>query len=126
MQRISAVFHSSLHGVANPMNEILVLSTVDSPELALRIARAVVEAGEAACANILPGVRSIYRWEGKTCDDQEILLLIKSIASRFEALRAHIRRLHSYQIPEIIAVPIQAGDSDYLRWLAAQTSIEQV
>jgi periplasmic divalent cation tolerance protein len=112
--------------VANPMNEILVLSTADSPELSVRIAKAVVEAGEAACVNILPGVRSIYRWEGKICDDQEILLLIKSTASRFEALRAHIRQLHSYQIPEIIAVPIQAGDSDYLRWLAAQTSIEQV
>jgi periplasmic divalent cation tolerance protein len=108
------------------MNEVLVLSTVDSPELAAKIARAVVEAGEAACVNIVPGLRSVYRWQGKICDDEEILLLIKSTAKRFEALRAHIRRLHTYQVPEIIAVPIQAGDPDYLEWLAAQTSTEQV
>ena len=102
------------------MNAILVLTTTDSAELAERIARALVEAGEAACVNIVPGIRSIYRWEGKICDEGEWLLIIKSVAEQFEAVRSHIRLLHSYQLPEVIAVPVTSGDPDYLRWLAGQ------
>ncbi len=100
------------------MDAILILSTTDTFELAHRIAGALVEAGEAACVNIVSGVRSVYRWEGKVCDEGEFLLLVKSSADRFEAVRSRIRKLHSYQIPEIIALPIQAGDPDYLNWLA--------
>lgn len=99
------------------MNEILVLCTTDTPELARRIAQALVEAREAACVNIVPGLRSIYLWQGETCDEQECLLLIKSTAEEFEAVRARIRLLHTYKVPEIIAVPIAAGDPAYLAWL---------
>ena len=99
------------------MGEILVLSTTDSPELAQKIASALVRAGEAACVNIIPGIRSIYIWEGKECDEQESLLLIKSVSEKFEAVRSRIRQMHSYQVPEIIAVPVTAGDSSYLAWL---------
>jgi len=99
------------------MSAILILSTTDSLELAQKIASALVEAGEAACVNIVPGIRSIYRWEGKVCDEGEFLMLIKSSAERFDAIRGRIRQLHSYQVPEIIAVPISVGDPDYLRWL---------
>lgn len=101
------------------MNAILVLSTTDSLELAHKIASALVEAGEAACVNILPGIRSIYRWEGKICDEREFLMFIKTSAEQFEAIRSRIRQLHTYQVPEIIAVPISIGDPDYLSWLAS-------
>jgi periplasmic divalent cation tolerance protein len=102
------------------MSEILVLTTADSPELAARIANALVEAREAACVNIVPGIRSIYRWEGKVCDEQELLLVIKSTRDRFEAVRARIRQVHTYQVPEVVAVDIETGDPDYLAWLRGQ------
>jgi periplasmic divalent cation tolerance protein len=99
------------------MNEILILSTADSEEVAHRIASALVQNREAACVSIVPGIRSVYRWEGTVCDEKELLLLIKSTGEHFEAVRARIRELHSYQIPEIIALPIHTGDPEYLRWL---------
>jgi periplasmic divalent cation tolerance protein len=104
------------------MNEILILSTTDTMELAREIASTLVEAREAACVNIVSGIRSIYRWEGKVYSEGEYLLLIKSSAEKFTAVRSTIRRLHSYEVPEIIAVPITAGDPDYLVWL--QSSVE--
>jgi periplasmic divalent cation tolerance protein len=82
-----------------------------------QIADALVESREAACVNIISGVRSIYRWEGKLCRDAEFLLVIKSVAEKFEAVRETIRRMHTYQVPEVIAVPITAGDAEYLSWL---------
>ena len=106
------------------MTPILVLTTTDSEELAQTIARALVESREAACVNIIPAIRSIYRWEGKVCDERELLLVIKSSEERFEAIRTRIRALHTYQVPEIISLPILAGDPDYLRWLRQMTSDE--
>lgn len=104
------------------MDEIVVLTTVADAELGRRIAAALVEAGEAACVNIIPGIRSIYRWEGKVCDEGEFLLVIKTVAERFEAVRSRIRDLHSYEVPEIIAIPVRAGDPAYLGWLSSQVS----
>jgi periplasmic divalent cation tolerance protein len=104
------------------MNEILVLNTTDTLELAQEIASALVDSHEAACVNIIPAIRSVYRWEGKVCDEGECLLLIKSSAEKFEEVRATILRLHSYEIPEIIAVPITAGDPAYLGWLRSSIS----
>jgi periplasmic divalent cation tolerance protein len=106
------------------MNPIVVLTTTDSSELAQQIATALVQAGEAACVNIVPGIRSIYRWEGQLYDEGELLLVIKSTAERFEEVRSRIRQLHSYQVPEVIALPITAGDPDYLGWLSQVTSDE--
>ena len=102
------------------MDEILILSTADSLDLARGIASALVEAGEAGCVNIVPGMHSIYRWEGKVREEGEVLLLIKTTRDRFEDVRARIRQLHSYQIPEVIAVPITLGDTEYLLWLGEQ------
>jgi periplasmic divalent cation tolerance protein len=102
------------------MDEIVVLTTADSLDLARRIALALVEARAAACVNILSPVRSVYRWEGKLCDEEEWLLLIKSTSARFAAVRSTIRRLHSYSLPEIIALNIRAGDEAYLDWLRTQ------
>ena len=104
------------------MRKILVLNTTDTPELGHKIASALVEAREAACVNIIAGIHSIYRWQGKVCDEGECLLLIKTSADKFEAVRATIRRLHSYDVPEIIAVPITAGDPHYLDWLISSIS----
>ena len=102
------------------MNKALILSTVDSMDLAHKIAHALVNEGKAACVNIVPGVRSIYRWEEKICDDSELLLLIKSSDENFEQIRKRIRQIHTYETPEVIAVPISGGDPDYLNWLHAQ------
>jgi len=102
------------------MNALLIVTTADSESLARSIASALVEAGEAACVNILPGVRSVFRWEGELCNEEEFLLMIKTAAANWEAVRSRIRQLHSYQIPEVIAVPISAVDPDYLNWLATQ------
>jgi len=99
------------------MAELVVFSTADTVELAQTIAVALVETGAAACVNIIPGVRSVYRWEGKVCNEVEHMLLIKSSSERFEHVRATIRRLHTYTLPEVIAVPVAAGDSSYLSWL---------
>jgi periplasmic divalent cation tolerance protein len=105
------------------MNEIIVLCAADKRELAEDIAAALVEACEAACVNIVPGIRSIYRWEGKVCRETECLLVIKTTREHFEEVRDRIRRMHSYQVPEIIAVPVVAGDADYLKWLHASVDL---
>jgi periplasmic divalent cation tolerance protein len=101
------------------MKEIIVLSTADTLELAKKIASTLVEEGEAACVNIIPGVLSIYRWEGKINEDQEFLLVIKSAEEKFEAIRTKIRQLHTYQTPEVIEIPIADGDAVYIDWLRA-------
>jgi periplasmic divalent cation tolerance protein len=106
------------------MNEIVVLCTTDKQELAEDIASALVEACEVACVNIVPGIRSIYRWEGKVCKETECLLVVKTTMEHFEEVRERIRRMHSYQVPEIIAVPVIAGDPDYLNWLHASVDFK--
>ena len=95
----------------------IVLTTCPDAACAERIARALVEEGLAACVNILPPMRSIYRWKGKIEDVTEQLLVIKSALARFPALRDRLRALHPYELPEIIAVPIADGLPEYLAWL---------
>ena len=99
------------------MDTIIVLSTTDTLESAEAIASALVDAREAACVNIVPEIRSVYRWEGKVCSESECLLVIKSSSEKFAAIQKRIRSLHNYQVPEIIAVPVSEGDSEYLKWL---------
>jgi periplasmic divalent cation tolerance protein len=96
---------------------LLVLSTVQGAADAERIARALVEQGLAACVNIVPGVTSIYRWKGEVQAEAERLLLIKTGAPRFEALCQALVALHPYELPEVIALPLQAGHAPYLAWL---------
>ena len=98
---------------------LLVLSTVGDAETAEEIARDVVGKGLAACVNIIPEIRSIYSWKGRIESDAERLLVIKTTGERFEALRATIVRLHPYDVPEVIAVPIERGHTPYLEWLDA-------
>ena len=98
-------------------DKIVVLSTCASPEDAARIARSLVEKKLAACVNVMPAVRSFYRWQGAIEDDQESLLVIKSSRGLFDQLRAELEKLHSYEVPEVIAVPIVDGSEGYLEWL---------
>ena len=100
------------------MSEGLVaLSTVAGAEDAERIARALVEGGLAACVNVIPEVLSIYRWKGRVEREHERLLVIKTTRDRFEALREALVQLHPYEVPELIALSIQAGHEPYLAWL---------
>src|SRR5579864_3708037 len=99
-------------------DKIVVMVTCKSQAEAKKIARAVVKARLAACANVMGGpVQSIYRWKGKVEAAREVLLLVKSTQKRFSALEREIRRLHSYDTPEIIAVAIVGGSRAYLQWI---------
>jgi periplasmic divalent cation tolerance protein len=96
---------------------ILVLCTCPSLNEADAVATALIEERLAACVNRLPGIKSLYRWEGRVTHDDEILLLIKTSADLFDRLEKTIKTLHPYETPEIIAVPIVAGSAEYLRWI---------
>ena len=95
----------------------IVLITVGSLEEAEKIAQALVERMLAACVNIIPSITSVYRWQDEVQRDGEVLLIVKSRRDVFEHLARCVKELHSYETPEIIALPIVAGDADYLRWL---------
>jgi periplasmic divalent cation tolerance protein len=96
---------------------LAVFVTVPNAVTAARIASAVVRERLAACANILPGVRSIYAWKGKVCDDRELLVVLKTTATRYEALERRVKALHPYEVPEIIALPVTRGSRPYLTWV---------
>jgi periplasmic divalent cation tolerance protein len=99
-------------------NKIVVLVTCGSRREGRRIARALVEAKLAACVNILPAaVESIYRWKGKIETAREVLLVVKTSGKLFGAAERRIRDLHSYEVPEVIAIPIARGSGVYLRWV---------
>jgi periplasmic divalent cation tolerance protein len=96
----------------------IVLSTAGSEDEARKIAHHLVEQRLAACVNIVPQIESVYRWKEKVESSQEYLLLIKTSAERFPQIRDAIRELHSYELPECVAISIEDGSSEYLQWLA--------
>jgi periplasmic divalent cation tolerance protein len=101
--------------MSEPLHVVLV--TAPDAEVGARIGRALVEEGLAACANLVPGVRSIYRWEGAVHDDAEVLLILKTRAALSAALAARVRALHPYQLPEVLALPVAGGSEPYLDWV---------
>jgi periplasmic divalent cation tolerance protein len=101
---------------------IVVLATAPTEEEAAKIGHAVVGRHLAACANIVRSVRSIYRWQGRIEDEQEVLLVLKTKKDLFEPLQKCVKELHSYSVPGIIALPIVEGDASYLKWLGEETS----
>ena len=104
---------------------IVVLVTVGSEQEAETIATALLEERLAACVNVTSPVRSLYRWEGRIADDREWQLIIKTQARLFETLAARVRALHSYDVPEIIALPVLAGTTDYVDWIQNETKGER-
>lgn len=96
---------------------VVVLMTAGSREEAERIAESLVTEWLAACVNVIPNVVSFYRWEGKVQQDQEVLLIAKSRKDVLDDLIRRVRSLHSYTVPEIIALPLSGGSDDYLRWV---------
>ncbi len=98
-------------------DKIVVLSTCSSEEEARKIARSLVEKRLAACVQLAPGLRSVYRWKGEIEEESEILLVIKSRRDLFRRLEAELRKLHSYETPEIVALTVVDGSADYLEWL---------
>ena len=102
--------------------ELLVLVTAENEDEARRIANALVEARLAACVNIVGGIDSVYRWEGRVTTAREALLIIKTTDDRYEELEKRVIELHSYSTPEVIAIKLERGSSDYLSWLRNSVS----
>ncbi len=98
-------------------DKIVVLNTCDSADEAARLARLLVEQRLAACVTVISPVRSFYRWNGAITDAAEWLLVIKTSQALFERLRASIQSVHSYDLPEILALPVSAGSPGYLSWI---------
>ncbi len=99
------------------MQHIVVLSTVSNKEEAKKIAKVLVEVKLAACVNIVDKVESIYEWQGKIQEDSEVLMIIKTKNELFESVMKKIKELHSYEVPEIVALDIKQGSYDYLKWI---------
>lgn len=106
------------------MDTLLVITTLPDAETARVLATKLIEQRVAACVNILAPCHSIYRWEGKVEDAEEVPLLIKTSAPRYAALEETIRAYHPYELPEIVAVRIDRGLPDYLLWVAAATAAQ--
>ena len=104
-----------------PRDYLLVMNTCPTVEAAQKLALLLVENNLAACVNIIPGLTSIYRWQGKLNNDQEVLLLIKSTAEHYAAMEKLLRDNHPYELPEIIAVPVTRGLPEYLDWISQTT-----
>ncbi len=102
---------------------ITVLTTVASADEAVALVRALLERRLVACGTLVPGARSLYRWEGKIADEQEVLVILKTRASRLESLRTAFGELHPYKVPELLALPVTAGDDRYLAWINKETAL---
>jgi len=101
-------------------DKIVVLSTCATEEEAAKLARVLVEARVAACVTMVPGARSVYRWQGAIESAPECLLIIKSSQQLFEALRTTLEKAHAYDLPELLALPVVEGAANYMHWLEGQ------
>jgi len=113
----------SLSGISQGdiMDALVVYITAPDEDEAAKIARALVEGKLAACVNIIGDVRSIYSWQGEVEDEKEVLMIVKTRSELFAALQARVKELHSYIVPEIIAMPIVDGSEEYVKWLNEAT-----
>ena len=101
-----------------PVGALIVVTTVGTEEEANQMAEEMVARRHSACVNIVPVHRSIYRWQGKICDDREYLLIIKTLEHEYEAVEAAVQELHSYELPEILAFQVGRGEARFLDWIA--------
>ena len=107
------------------MTHQIVLTTCPDQESADRLANQLVETRVAACVNVIPGVRSVYRWKGEVVKESELLLVIKSRADRFDVLKETILKHHPYELPEVIAVSVNDAHLPYLAWIDSQLDNDQ-
>lgn len=107
-----------------PEEMIMIVSNMPNVEVAQKIARDLVDKQLAACVNILPGVHSIYRWQGAVEEANEVTVLIKTRRIRYALVEAAIQQLHPYEVPEILAMPISSGLPEYLRWMLECTQLQ--
>ena len=108
--------------VTEPKDILVVMVTAANQEEAAKISDQAVRSRQAACATTIPMVHSTYWWEGKLMSDQESMVLLKTTADKFQALQETIQRMHSYKVPEIIAIPVANGLPQYLEWVQRETS----
>ncbi len=99
---------------------VVILVTAPVGDAGERIAHDLVSSGLAACVNRVPGIRSVYRWEGRVHDDGEDLLIIKTVRDRVDALTRRVLQIHPYQVPEVVVVPVEGGSAPYLDWVRGQ------
>jgi periplasmic divalent cation tolerance protein len=109
--------------VKSKSNDLMVVVTsVGTEEQALDVAHALVRAKRAACVNIIPNIHSIYRWKGRVCDDGEMLLLIKTRAAHFEAVRETIHKVNTYELPEVLGYRVDWASSGFANWIDKMTA----
>ena len=102
---------------------IVVLTTVSSDDEAVRLVRALLDRRLIACGTLVPGARSLYRWQGRIADERETLLLLKTRSARIEALQEAFQELHPYKVPELLALAVDTGMEKYLEWINGETSL---
>lgn len=102
---------------------IVVLTTLASPDEAHQFVRTLLERRLIACGTLLPGAKSLYRWQGKIAEEQEVVVLLKTRAARLDTLRTAFTELHPYKVPELLALPVEAGLEKYLAWINAETTL---
>src|SRR4051794_13774312 len=103
---------------------LIVLSTFSSADEARRVCRQLVEEQLAACANLIPQVESIYRWQGAVEVASEVVAVLKTTRTRYSELESRLRTLHSYEVPEVVALSVEAGSEPYLRWVSDSCTAE--
>lgn len=101
---------------------VVALTTLPSPEKAAELARRLVEEGLVACVNVVPGIRSIYRWKGEICDEPEAICVMKTRRERVPALKGRLVSLHPYEVPELVVLDVADGHVPYLQWVAESCS----
>ena len=102
---------------------IIVLTTVASEDEAVRLVRTLLERRLVACGTLLPGARSMYRWQGKVADEREVVVMLKTRSARLESLQNAFGDLHPYKVPELLALPVSAGLDKYLEWINSETTL---
>ena len=102
---------------------MVVLTTVASDEEAVTLIRELLERRLIACGTLFPGARSLYRWQGKVADEHEVVLLLKTRSARLDSLRTAFTELHPYKVPELLALPVEAGLDKYLDWINGETTL---
>ncbi len=102
---------------------LVVLTTVATPDEAVTLIRALLERRLIACGSLIPGIRSLYRWDGKVADESEVMVVLKTRGACLTAIEAAFTQYHPYKVPELLALPVTAGAEKYLAWLDKETSL---